>query len=160
MELHLRAVLPALILSGLGGFLAVVRYFGATNLVRAFDMPINTISPLLTILALVGFLLFPILALAAGYFDGLNVDLVENRGSLVGLLLVSGLLGHVVGYVLGLVILAVIPNFQPPSGAGNLIFPALQATIVGAVSIALAGVAGAGLGYLSQDRVREALGAR
>jgi hypothetical protein len=160
MELHLRAVLPALILSGLGGFLAVIRFFGATNLIRAFDVPVNTISPLLTILALVGFLLFPLLAVAAGYFDGLNADLVQSRGSLVGLLLVAALLGHVVGYVLGLLVLTIVPNFQPPSGVGNLVFPALQATIVGAVSIALAGVAGAGLGYLSQTEVREALGAK
>lgn len=159
MELHPRAVVPAFVLSVIGGLLAAFRHLGGSVLASGLDVPVSAIGSVLAIVSFVALIVVPLLVVAAGYLDGRRTDLVRSKWSLVGLLVVVGFLGHLVGYVSGVAGLAAFQGPRP-SGAFQLVLSGTVVCVAGAVSLALAGVAGAGLGYLGRDDVVDALDAR
>ena len=155
MEYHLRAVVPALVLSLLGGVLAIGRQFGPLA-ASELGASISAIGPLITLLAVLS-LVVALLAAIAGYLDGKRTALVRSHWPLVGLLLLVGLSGHVVGFGVGLAVLAVLAGVGASSGVVSLAASGMVASLAGTVSITTAGVAGAGLGYLNRADVAEAL---
>jgi hypothetical protein len=158
MESHLRAVVPALVLSLFGGLLATGRQFGPLA-ASDFGASISTIGPLITLLAVLSLVVVPLLAAVAGYLDGRQTALVGSHWSLVGLLLLVGLFGHLVGFGVGLAVFAALVGVSATSGFVSLAVSALVSTLAGTVSITTACVAGAGIGYLSRADVAGALGA-
>ena len=93
MEYHLRAVVPALVLSLLGGVLAIGRQFGPLA-ASELGASISAIGPLITLLAVLSLVVVPLLAAIAGYLDadrdesGAKVGAVSGAIALVPLLAV------------------------------------------------------------------------
>lgn len=156
MESHLRAVVPALVLSLFGGVLAIGRQFGPLA-ASELGASISAIGPLITLLAVLSLVVVPLLAAIAGYVDGRQTALVRSYWQLTGLLGLVGLVGHVVGFGFGLAVFAALAGVGASSGVVSLSASALVSSLAGTVSITTACVAGAGLGYLNRADVAEAL---